>query len=218
MSITSKYGFKVSMNQFGQPVPSDHHDESEQILIDKFEEYTVGLKSKGRSNYSMIELGSDHAYYSLLFKHILGVDVTTNIMVEPFTEHMERGKHHFNINGVDGHFIDKCVNTSWVLKGTTFDTDVVTLKELLDQHNINDLDVLHCDIDGSELNMLITNTDVFDKQLINYVYLLTHSPDLHKDCKSFLLEKKYELLLDHNIQDVGYDSLLIFKRPTINNN
>jgi len=215
MTITSKYGFKVSMNQFGHPVPSDHFDTSEQILIDKFEQYTVGLKSADRSNYTMIELGSDHAYYSLLFKHILGINNTTNIMVEPFAEHMERGKHHFKLNEVDGYFIDKCVSTNWVLKGTTFDADVITLKELLDQHNISDLDVLHCDIDGSELDMLTTNADVFDNHLINYVYLLKHSPDLHENCKSFLLEKNYTLLLDHNIQDVGYDSLLIFNR---NNN
>ena len=70
-TITEKYGFTVKYNQFGREVNENYFDEDEMILIEKFEDIVLSLKNKNLETYSMIELGSNQAYYSLLFKSIL---------------------------------------------------------------------------------------------------------------------------------------------------
>ena len=67
-----RYNFKVCRNQFGNIVPSNYHDESEIVAIKQFEKYIYDMvKLYPSSDYSMVELGSNHAYYSLMFHAIL---------------------------------------------------------------------------------------------------------------------------------------------------
>ena len=59
---------KLEKNQ----VDDNFYDASEEIVISHFEQNCIDLQKQNKKEYSMIELGSNQAYYSCLFKAILG--------------------------------------------------------------------------------------------------------------------------------------------------
>ncbi len=228
MSFNQKYNFKINFDQFGKRVNDFFYDKSEEKLITKFEETCLALKKKNKNHYSMIELGSNQAYYSCLFKAILGNSVTQNIMVEPVDYAIIRGKENFKINGFDGVFLNESIGDSWGFDKELFQTRLptnsfnkpqTTISKILSDFQIDELDILQCDIDGSELFMLNSNKDVFDKKQIKHLFLCTHQtpqhPDnfLHENCKLFLLNFNYELIYElYDTADrQGADGVLIFK-------
>lgn len=209
MSITEKYGFQVSINQFHQPVDKNWWDESEQLLINCFEQACLELKQTNRCNYAMIELGSNQCYYSLLFKHILGKRNTTNIMVEPYKPHFEAGKTQFELNRCNGRFYNNSIGKLWAAYQTTFDVEPIMLNKILQEQGISKVDIIQCDIDGSEQCMLDTNLNFFINKRTKYLFLATHSTELHNYCKTFLENVDYKVIMDHPYNDVGGDMLII---------
>lgn len=209
MSITQKYNFKVSINQFQQPVSEHWWDASEQLLIDFFEKTCLELKNLNKTNYTMIELGSNQCYYSLLFKHILGKNITTNIMVEPFKTHYDVGQKQFELNNCTGIFYNNSIGTSWENFRSTFDVEPITLNEILKEQDISEVDIIQCDIDGSEHYMLDINSDFFINKKAKYLFLGTHSTELHNNCKQMLEQYGYNILLDHPHLNVGFDMLIV---------
>jgi hypothetical protein len=87
-------------------------------------------------------------------------------------------------------------------------------------YELVELDILHCDIDQSELHMLQTSADIFKNKNVNNVYILTHQTHLHEhnylhnQCKQFLLNCNYNLVYElfDNETPQGGDGLLIFKK------
>ena len=209
MSYTEKYNFKVSINQFHLPVPSNFFDTEEVVLIEAFEQACVNLKNLNKPKYSMIELGSNQCYYSLLFKHILGKDKTFNIMVEPVLANYEAGIQEFKLNECTGLFYNKCIGNKSIAHNKEFKVPSVTLNEILLDANIDKVDIMQCDIDCSEHYMLESNLDFFKEHKTEFLFLGTHSLDLHINCKNILESLKYTILMDHPISNVGSDSLLI---------
>ena len=110
MTLTEKYNFKIEFDQGGNfhHISENFQDNGELLLLNAFEEICLSLKEK-KSNLSMVELGANQAYYSLLFKYIIGIDKTFNIMVEADPVAIERGKHNFALNSANGIFLNKLV-------------------------------------------------------------------------------------------------------------
>jgi hypothetical protein len=164
MNINEKYNLKIRYDQFGNVVPHNFYDVSEEKLILEFEKNVLELKNQNKSNYTMIEVGSNQAYYSCLFKKILHPKETCNIMIEPVDYAMKRGKANFELNGLSGIFINKFIGSdTWGLDGNlfsgrlptnSFQKEEITLDELMVEYDIKFIDVLHCDIDQSELYMI----------------------------------------------------------------
>ena len=230
MIINEKYNLKIIYDQFGNIVPRNFHDVSEEKLILEFEKNVLELKNLNKSNYTMIELGSNQAYYSCLFKKILHPKETCNIMIEPVEYAMQRGKANFQLNGLTGNFINKFIGSdTWGLDGNlfsgrlqtnSFEVDQVTLQQVMDEYKISFIDVLHCDIDQSELSMIEGNKKIFEKNLIEFIYILTHQTQLkpknylHENCKNFLNNVGYKLTQEvyTDVDTVGGDGLLIFRK------
>lgn len=222
-NLTEKYGLVMFYDQFGRHVPSNFYDGGELPMLTQFEKAALDLKNTKSGLYTMIELGSNQAYYSCLFKGILGNANTKNILVEPVDYGMLRGKCHFRMNGFDGIFLDYSVGPFWGELGrhfpgrlpqNSFNKESRTLEQIMKECQIDDLDLLHCDIDESEWIMLDTSRSVFVDKKVNYIFLLTHptsSDNLHHRCKTFLLNCGYNLIAE-NTENVGGDHMLIFKR------
>lgn len=221
-NLTEKYGFLVAYDQFGHNVASNFYDVSELPMILEFEKAALDIKNSKDAPYTMIELGSNQAYYSCLFKAILGNGNAKTVMVEPVDYGMARGKHHFHINGYDGIFLEYSVGPFWGENGrhfegrlpqNSFNKESRTLEQIMNECEINDLDLLHCDIDESEWIMLDGSKSVFKDKKVNYIFLLTHpttSENLHQKCKEFLLDCGYSLIGE--MWEIGSDNLLLFKR------
>jgi hypothetical protein len=211
MSITEKYNFKVSMDQFGNTVSSNWYDDTELIMLEAFEQAILGLPNK--DHYTMVELGANQAYYSLLFKSILGKDKTTNIMVEPYEPYIHRAKHEFDLNSYKGIYINRGIGTKCQILGHSFDKPTTSLDELIKEFEIKELDCLQCDIDGAEFLMLEGANNSLTEGKINYLFVATHfGIDKHEEFKNKMNKFNYELILDKPNKIVGGDSLVIYKR------
>lgn len=210
MSITKKYNFKVTINQFHQPVSEDYEDPTEISLINLFEKYVLQFKEQTREKYTMIELGSNQCYYSLLFKHILGKDKTTNIMVEPDLKHLEAGKGQLKLNNCEGIFYNRGIGNSWVVLDKTFSVEPITLEDILTENKLQSIDVMHSDIDGSEVILLESNKEFFVSGKAKIIFLLTHSKSLHEQCKDFFTHTPYTLINEIREDVVGWDRLLVY--------
>lgn len=213
-----KYGFKMRFDQFGRDVAHFFEDDSEEILIDHFEKVVLTLR--GRGSHSMLELGSNQCFYSILFNKILSPARVVNLMVEPNEAHMARGRANWDLNELRGGvFINKLIknpiesNPSNVDVGPVGETSV---DELLAEHGIEDLDVLHCDIDGAEAFAFKGAVESLSQKKINKIFLLTHPNelrgDLHAQLKKFITEFGYTLLVDLPGTYVGGDGLIVAER------
>lgn len=233
MNITKKYNIKMSYNVYGASVPEDYVDQSEIQCILKFEEICLKLKELKNEHYTMIELGSNYAYYSMLFRAIIDGENKNkkckNVMLEPTVEHLESGKQHFRSNGFEGIFERGGIGHYWCA-GTRWHDKAIpsyTIDELMKKYDINHLDVLHSDIDGNEIRLLETSNLAFKEKKIRYVFMLTHGiwqeskteynskiikngENRHEICKQFFLSCGYNLLLDVPA-NIGYDGLLVFE-------
>jgi len=97
-----RYGFKVKNDQFGRVVSSYFYDDLEIVAIKEFERHMLDMvKQDPNRLYTMIELGSNQAYYSLMFHAILKKLGATprNILIEALEENLNFGINHFNMNG-----------------------------------------------------------------------------------------------------------------------
>jgi len=224
MSINQKYNFKVKYEQFGNIVDENYYDLSEIKLIEKFEQCVLELKQIKKEPYTMLELGANQAYYSLLFSAILGNKNCINIMIEP-QDQIHRGIENFKLNNYDGIFIKAAVANSYVMRNLITRVDlnvpVLSFNEILNKVELNSFDVLHCDIDGHEEKLILDEKDFFNLNKFKYIFLCTHSVDKHISCKKMLLDFGYDLIYEidpsvsnytPHIDGVGHDSLLIFKQ------
>ena len=233
INITSKYGLKIFCNQFGHPVKEDFVDLDEIDCINAFEKICLDLKAQGQPKYSMIELGSNQAYYSMLFRAIIdGVginDKCVNILLEPTPDYMERGKSHFERNGFTGIYDNGCIGHYWCWGTRWHDNNLKSynIDELMEKYELSTLDILHSDIDGNEIRLIETSDRAFRDKKIKYVVLLTHDvwnesnstyeskiiktgESRHDVCKNFFLSCGYKLIAERPFGTVGFDGLLIF--------
>lgn len=211
MSITERYGFKTKYDQFGNNVEENFYDKDELILIEEFEKCVLDLKKDNRVSYTMLELGSNQCYYSMLFKSILRDSEVLNIMVEPTDGYMERGKESFALNNFEGVFINKCIGKTWIAHNTQFNKDETSVDALLEEYKIESLDVLHSDIDGAELTMLEGATESLKSKRIKYAFILTHGIDTHSKCLEFVHNFDYDVIMNHTQDNIGADRLIIIK-------
>jgi hypothetical protein len=210
-SITERYGFKVKYDQFGRGVSEDYFDNDEIILIEKFENIVLDLKEKNLQTYSMLELGSNQAYYSLLFKSILKDKNVTSILVEPHDPYIVRGIEHFKINNYEGHFLNESIGTSWIAHNTYFDKPITNVDKIIQEYKLDSLNVLHSDIDGAEITMLEGSDWALTNKKIEYAFILTHGWETHSKCLDIISKYDYEILMDHQEDNIGADRLIIIK-------
>src|SRR5436190_7232454 len=136
-----------------------HHEPQEELVFDAI------LKAVPQAA-TMIELGGFWSYYSLWF--LRGFPRRRAIVVEPDPNHLQIGKTNAEINSANIDFVHGSIGAHSKFHGR-FSTESageqvmrqVTVSELLEQHQIDHLDVLHCDIQGSETDVIESCNDLF---------------------------------------------------------
>lgn len=227
MNLTEKYGITMKYDQFARNVPSNFEDPEEKVAIDQFEKYVLQLKDKSKDKFNMIELGSNYSYYSMLFKKILGPQKTFNLLLEPYEKYMKTGKEHFEINNLEGVFLEERIYNPKLWCDIPFYCPSTSIDELLFRYQIEELDVLHCDVDGTESLVLDGSQKSLEEKKIDTIFVMTHplnsqetslcrtgqSPTpLHVEIRDRLLAYGYNLMFDHEQCTLGWDSMVIFKR------
>ena len=212
-----KYNFKVLYDQV---------DTGEVVTLSLFEQIVNSLIELDKQHYNMMELGCNSAYYSMMFQCMLREQGKrcSNYMIEAVPENLARGVQHFRTNNLAGTFskyvigeenqirerISSYFNTDNV-EILTHGSEVRTVEQLFEEYEIEHLDVLHCDIDHSELSMLETSKKLFKNQKIKFLILSTHGLDMHNKCLDFLESCDYQILYNHDDvkNPIGFDLLIV---------
>src|SRR5262249_5126600 len=132
------------------------------------EEYcfqTMLSKLKAQSP-AMIELGAYWAHYSMWLQKRR--PAATCFMIEPDSNNLNCGIQNFRLNGYRGEFIHNIVNATGL-----------QLDAFMAARGIARFDILHCDIQGSELEMLSGSKKLLSERKADYIFVSTHSEALH---------------------------------------
>ena len=138
---------------------------------------------------TMLELGAYWSFYSMWFAS--RVPGARCIMVEPSRRKLNIGKRNFKRNGFKGEFLQRKVGHGHL-----------GVDRLLQKRGITQLDILHADIQGFEFEMLCDADQSLRNGAIGYVFIGTHSQQLHYQCKRYLEERQY-ITLTHADFDHG---------------
>ncbi len=169
------------------------------------EEYAFGEVLKYISpNSVMIELGAYWAFYSLWFqKVIVGAK---NYLIEPDVQNMNVGKMNFELNRMTGDFTVGKIGYN-----------DINMYDFVQEKRIEQIHLLHADIQGTELEMLNGAKMLFNQNKVDYILLSTHSQELHCKCIDKLKLFNYQIIAsaDFDNETFCFDGVLVAKRSGI---
>jgi hypothetical protein len=155
-------------------------------------------------NPSMIELGAYWGHYSMWLKKARPNGEV--ILVEPEPEFLKAGQDNFARNGFKAEFIQAFVGTGKFEVGDFFRS-----------RKIKKLDILHTDIQGFEIEMLEGAKDVLARRRVDYLFISTHSQQLHEQVIDRLSNLGYcvEISSDFDAQTTSFDGFVFASSPEV---
>jgi hypothetical protein len=162
------------------------------------------------SEPKMLELGSYWSFYSMCF--LRRFPQGESFLVEPTAEGLEFGKSNFRINSLEGNFLQAYIGAQ---DGIADDgIDVISVDAFMDKNAIDFVDILHADIQSHELLMLRGAQKLLSEKKAGYIFISTHSNELHYGCKRTLEENGFEIVASLDIeQTYSFDGLIVAKNP-----
>lgn len=153
----------------------------------------------------MIEMGAFWSFYSMWFQKELRKAV--NYMVEPDDFNLGQGKRNFRLNSLKGTFIKAFVGKDHSVHNGT---RTVSVDGLVEEFNIPFIHILHSDIQGFEYEMLLGASEAFHRKKLGYVFISTHSDDIHNKCVEFLRERNFLIIADADMSETySQDGLIV---------
>jgi hypothetical protein len=125
---------------------------------------------------------------------------------------LEVGRQNFKANQCTGHFTHAYVGAT---PGLSFDgLPVIAVDPFLSSHRLDNVDVLHSDIQGFEMEMLRGAIQSLDARRIRYLFISTHSEELHGQCVAFLEKRGYEVVVSlFPGESYSFDGILMARDP-----
>lgn len=161
------------------------------------------------ANAVMIEMGAFWSFYSMWFQQ--KVPGAVNYMIEPDAFNLGHGKRNFRLNKMKGEFVQAFIGQSSA-KGP--EGNMICVDDFARERNIPFIHMLHSDIQGFEHDMLLGAEECFAAKKIGYVFISTHSNDLHTKCLQFLRERDFIILASANIDEsFSEDGLIAARAP-----
>ena len=188
---------------------------------------------------TMLELGGFWAYYSMWF--LQNAPERRAIVVEPDPAHLAIGRQNAALNNCEIEFVPGFVGG----EGPSlqpFNTETSGTRELrridvprlLAERNIKYLDILHCDVQGAELDVLLSCSEILAHHQIGFIVVSTHifpgatDPLLHQRCLKLVEQLHGEVLAEHDVHEFfSGDGLIVayfgrsrieWKAPSLTNN
>jgi FkbM family methyltransferase len=183
-----------------------HHEPQEEVAFD-------ALVRRVREGGRMIEFGSWWSYYSLWFAK--SVPSAQNICCEPDPDNLALGIRNAKLNDLEPTFLQGAAGPTH-REQITFRTEVtgidvsvptLTVDGLLAEHGWGNLDLLHVDVQGHELDALQGALGAIQGGKIRFVVVSTHhwsisgEPDTHADCLRFFAEQGAHIIASHTVAE-----------------
>lgn len=137
---------------------------------------------------TMIELGSYWAFYSMWF----GKDIPDAKLycIEPEQENLEVGKKNCALNNIKADF------TQGYIGGNQ-----LNVSDFIKDKSIDFIDMLHSDIQGLEIDMLTDIKPLLKNKKIKYLFVSTHSNDIHNKAREIIIECNYRIIADADFDE-----------------
>ena len=188
-----------------------HHEPQEEAVFHAIVERLASEPSERAP--VMVELGAFWAYYSMWFNKAL--PGSTNIMVEPDPVNLEVGRRNFALNGMDGLFVHAAAGsahgeTVWLPCESDWKVRriaTVTLDGLLREHNVDRFDLVLCDAQGAELDVLRAAREALAAGQIRFLVVSTHhwtisgDPLTHQKCLGELTQAGAHIIAEHSVAE-----------------
>lgn len=182
-----------------------HHEPQEERL---FHEVLRHLGPGG----AMIELGGYWSYYSLWF--LKAGEGRRAIAVEPDPAHLAVGKANAALNQLQPEFLSGFVGQG-PSPSKMFQTEesgiielpALTVSQIMADHEIDTLDILHCDAQGAETNVLESCGELFRNGRVRWVFVSTHAwqitgdPLTHQRCLALLKDAGATIEAEHDVHE-----------------
>ncbi len=182
-----------------------HHEPQEELLFQEVLRCTS-------PQATMIELGGYWSYYSLWF--LQGAPLRRAVVVEPDPAHMAVGQRNAALNNLTPIFrhgfagaVSQQSQSFQTEESGIMSLPCLTVLQLMQEHGIEYLDVLHLDIQGAELDVLTSCTDLFLSGRVGWVFVSTHAfqisgdPLTHQRCLAILQECGAKIEADHEVHE-----------------
>jgi FkbM family methyltransferase len=184
-----------------------HHEPQEERV---FYEILKQIPDSG----TMIELGSWWSYYSIWFQK--QVANATSYLIEPDPRNLELGKLNFSMNGMMGKFHQTAIGkrSQSPRPYRCYESDnvermipMISVDDFINREKIDFTDLLLCDIQGAELEMLEGAIKAIQEKKIRFLVISSHhhsisnDPLIHQKCLSFLQDSGAIILVEHTISE-----------------
>jgi len=157
----------------------------------------------------MIEMGAFWSFYSMWFQKEIPQGIS--YMIEPDSFNIGQGQRNFRLNGFKGTFVQAFIGEKNNRSGKI---PTIAIDDFVAENKIPFIHLLHSDIQGFENQMLRGAEACFRDNKIGYVFISTHSNEVHNECRQFLLDKGMIILADANIdQSYSEDGLIVARSP-----
>jgi FkbM family methyltransferase len=185
-----------------------HHEPQEEYAFDQV------VRAIDRRS-TILELGSFWSYYSLWFLSV--VPQSAAILVEPLEGALEAGRLNFELNARVGIFLRAAISNAVVAEapvelwpGTTTDVRQTTVDAILDECQVEELGVLHADIQGAEVRMLMGADATLRSRRIRWLFISTHGENIHQRCLQILRRHRYHVACEHTpSESYSVDGLIV---------
>jgi hypothetical protein len=157
----------------------------------------------------MVEMGAFWSFYSMWFQH--QIPGARNLMIEPDAFNLGHGRRNFRLNKMKGTFI-----RAFIGRETSAGRPVGTLAidDLVQQQSLPFIHMLHSDIQGFEYDMLLGAQKTFDADKVGYVFISTHSNEIHYKCLDFLKQRNFVILASADLgESYSEDGLIAARAP-----
>ena len=207
--------------------PGSGNARQHQEEYDKFQHVLSNVATINKDNPVMIELGSNWALWSLCFRKAFPNG--QNILIELGKRALLVGVENFNLNNftqkhywggiflnnsgtfgnrkadleypkIDGEYYDDSISGNVV--GPELD-----FIDILNKEKIDIVDLLHMDIQGSELPLMRQLSDFNLLRNFNNLVIATHSQSIHKEIKNILLKNNFTIMEECEFGSVGGDGM-----------
>ena len=158
---------------------------------------------------TIVELGSYWGFYSMWF-----LKENKNgraFLFEPELSNLNYGIENFKLNNFQGDF-----NHAYIGKtDKNSNPPTFTIDSICEKKNISFIDILHSDIQGYEYEMLLGAKTTIENSKIGYVFISTHSNELHAMCLSFLQKRNFLIICECNLDETySVDGLIVARLKT----
>jgi len=156
---------------------------------------------------TMLQLGCYRGFYSMWFAST--VQNPKNYLIDNI-DRITRAKANFKLNKLNAHFIEGCIGNG----SASSEITITNVDRICQENGIKFLDILQADIQGSEHDMLETMPEMVANRNIGFIFISSHSQELHYGCISWLESNGYKILYHSVIgKSFSEEGFIVAKDP-----